>query len=136
VGWRGSLDAELRKIATQWLKNALQHLGAGAKTNAGYGYFVEYEATTQTAPPAEPAIGAPKPKRVFKDQKGVVESDGHGGHRIKLDQYQKPRSFKAKWRDFEINETPKAGAVILVDFEENDSGEIKFTRIRKYNIKQ
>ncbi len=131
VGWRGSLDDKLHEIAKQWLKNGLQHLGAGAKTNAGYGYFVEYAATTQTATAAKLAAVAPKPKQVFKDQKGVVENDGRGGHRIKLDQYQKPRSFKAKWSDFEIKEAPKPGKTILVDFEEYDNGELKFTRVRK-----
>jgi CRISPR-associated protein Cmr6 len=42
VGWRGILDDEgqrLRDQAQQWLKDGLTHLGAGAKTSAGYGYF-------------------------------------------------------------------------------------------------
>jgi CRISPR-associated protein Cmr6 len=43
VGWRGKLDEEskrLQDLATEWLKNGLQELGAGAKTTAGYGYFI------------------------------------------------------------------------------------------------
>ncbi|GAB4483284.1 MAG: hypothetical protein Kow0088_26430 [Anaerolineales bacterium] len=40
VGWRGALDESLRQLAQDWLKNGLIELGAGAKTAAGYGYFV------------------------------------------------------------------------------------------------
>lgn len=55
VGWRGPLDAEgqrLRGLAEEWLRKGLMHLGAGAKTSAGYGYFSPVEEK-----PAEP----PKP---------------------------------------------------------------------------
>jgi CRISPR-associated protein Cmr6 len=44
VGWRGPFDAEvrrLRSLAEKWLFEGLKNLGAGAKTSAGYGYFVE-----------------------------------------------------------------------------------------------
>ncbi|MGQ9556095.1 MAG: type III-B CRISPR module RAMP protein Cmr6 [Anaerolineae bacterium] len=47
VGWRGPLDAErsrLRGLAERWLWNGLTHLGAGAKTSAGYGFFCPTEA--------------------------------------------------------------------------------------------
>lgn len=43
VGWRGPLDDEarrLRTLAQEWLIKGLTELGAGAKTSAGYGYFV------------------------------------------------------------------------------------------------
>jgi len=43
VGWRWSLDDEtrrLRDLAQDWLMKGLVQLGAGAKTSAGYGYFV------------------------------------------------------------------------------------------------
>ncbi len=49
VGWRGPLDAEGRRLhalAKEWLIAGLTELGAGAKTSAGYGYFV---------PPLQPA---------------------------------------------------------------------------------
>lgn len=39
VGWRGADNHVLRGKATQWLKDGLTQLGAGAKTSAGYGYF-------------------------------------------------------------------------------------------------
>jgi CRISPR-associated protein Cmr6 len=43
VGWRGLLDDEtrrLRELAKEWLIGGLTELGAGAKTSAGYGYFL------------------------------------------------------------------------------------------------
>ncbi len=55
VGWRGALDDEgrrLRDLAKEWLIAGLTELGAGAKTSAGYGYFV---APSQLVPSAEPA---------------------------------------------------------------------------------
>jgi CRISPR-associated protein Cmr6 len=39
VGWRGQEDERLHKLAQDWLTGGLTELGAGAKTNAGYGYF-------------------------------------------------------------------------------------------------
>ncbi|MBN1873208.1 MAG: type III-B CRISPR module RAMP protein Cmr6 [Anaerolineae bacterium] len=41
VGRRSQVGAELQTIALNWLKYGLTKLGAGAKTAAGYGYFVE-----------------------------------------------------------------------------------------------
>jgi len=41
VGWRGAPKAELHQIAVEWLKGGLTELGAGAKTNAGYGFFAQ-----------------------------------------------------------------------------------------------
>jgi CRISPR-associated protein Cmr6 len=43
VGWRGTLADEARQsrsLAQNWLMKGLTELGAGAKTSAGYGYFV------------------------------------------------------------------------------------------------
>lgn len=40
VGWRGKADETLQQLAQEWLKKGLRELGAGAKTSAGYGYFV------------------------------------------------------------------------------------------------
>ncbi len=42
VGWHGRFDEAAknhRDMAVRTLRSALQHLGAGAKTSAGYGYF-------------------------------------------------------------------------------------------------
>jgi CRISPR-associated protein Cmr6 len=44
VGWRGGFNHEahrLRDLAKEWLVKGLTDLGAGAKTSAGYGYFLE-----------------------------------------------------------------------------------------------
>jgi CRISPR-associated protein Cmr6 len=48
VGWRGELNDEarrLRALAQEWLTKGLTELGAGAKTSAGYGYFVPLAGT-------------------------------------------------------------------------------------------
>jgi CRISPR-associated protein Cmr6 len=39
IGWRGERDETLQAKAREWLAGGLTELGAGAKTNAGYGYF-------------------------------------------------------------------------------------------------
>jgi hypothetical protein len=39
VGWRGAPDPGTLKQAADWLKLGLGKLGAGAKTNSGYGRF-------------------------------------------------------------------------------------------------
>lgn len=64
VGWRGPLDdaaRRLRDLAKEWLVGGLTQLGAGAKTSAGYGYFVETdEPKAISAEPAPaPATRAP-----------------------------------------------------------------------------
>jgi CRISPR-associated protein Cmr6 len=43
VGWRrqAKMDTDAFKKAAAWLQTGLENLGAGAKTSAGYGYFVE-----------------------------------------------------------------------------------------------
>jgi CRISPR-associated protein Cmr6 len=50
VGWRGAPNAELHQMAVEWLKGGLTELGAGAKTNAGYGYFTESLGTDESQP--------------------------------------------------------------------------------------
>ncbi|MCS7289320.1 MAG: type III-B CRISPR module RAMP protein Cmr6 [Roseiflexus sp.] len=70
VGWRGAqVDGKLRNKAVQWLKRGLTELGAGAKTNAGYGYFaseapsapstpaLQTQAASALSSPAEPPQG-------------------------------------------------------------------------------
>lgn len=58
VGWRGRLDATgraHRERAKTWLIAALTELGAGAKTGAGYGYFLPVP--TAPAPDAAALTG-------------------------------------------------------------------------------
>lgn len=86
IGWRGALDDEGRRrrdLATQWLISGLTELGAGAKTNAGYGYFVEAAmkdmrpvaapVTTQQIP-AEPP--KPQPPAELKRGEGRLRREG------------------------------------------------------------
>lgn len=41
VGWRSTKDDEAHEQTIAWLKEGLRDLGVGAKTAAGYGYFLE-----------------------------------------------------------------------------------------------
>jgi CRISPR type III-B/RAMP module RAMP protein Cmr6 len=43
VGWRSAVNTDLHSKAMSWLLRGLTELGAGAKTNAGYGYFAQIE---------------------------------------------------------------------------------------------
>ncbi|BCX02772.1 MAG: hypothetical protein KatS3mg053_0710 [Candidatus Roseilinea sp.] len=58
VGWRGALDAgqQLRDRAKTWLVAGLTELGAGAKTSAGYGYFVPPPQLAQPAAVTSPSV--------------------------------------------------------------------------------
>jgi len=58
VGWRGILDDEGRRLrdqAQQWLKDGLTQLGAGAKTSAGYGYFLPPQPSQPAGAVSQPA---------------------------------------------------------------------------------
>jgi CRISPR-associated protein Cmr6 len=68
VGWRGALDEagqRLRRLAQKWLTEGLINLGAGAKTSAGYGYFVSppqlRASSSASAIQAQAAPAAPEP---------------------------------------------------------------------------
>ncbi len=50
VGWRGQPAIRLQELAQQWLVGGLTELGAGAKTNAGYGYFAKPKLSEPTVP--------------------------------------------------------------------------------------
>jgi len=63
VGWRGPVNDTSRRLqgmAVDWLKRGLQELGAGSKTSAGYGYFIEIQESKGQAPAAA-VIEQPQP---------------------------------------------------------------------------
>ena len=53
VGWRGDADEAARMRAVGWLRAGLTDLGVGAKTTAGYGYFVVGDAVPSPAEAAQ-----------------------------------------------------------------------------------
>ncbi|MFZ2423912.1 MAG: type III-B CRISPR module RAMP protein Cmr6, partial [Anaerolineae bacterium] len=86
VGWRGTLDEHAksyRRTAQTWLRQGLLNLGAGAKTSAGYGYFVAVEtaAAPAGAPAQTAAVVSPPPTVVAP---AAARSTRHG--RVKYDQ--------------------------------------------------
>ncbi|MFZ1595673.1 MAG: type III-B CRISPR module RAMP protein Cmr6 [Anaerolineae bacterium] len=85
VGWRGSLDEHAksyRRTAQTWLTRGLLNLGAGAKTSAGYGYFVAAAATAPAGAPAQTAAVVSPPPTVVAP--AAARSTRHG--RVKYDQ--------------------------------------------------
>ncbi len=67
VGWRGPEDSAggARRRAEAWLRWGLMELGAGAKTSAGYGYFLDKPAQAERATAGSagrqvPATGQPR----------------------------------------------------------------------------
>lgn len=84
VGWRGAqADVALRDKAVQWLKRGLTELGAGAKTNAGYGYFVDEGASAsptpalQTQPASMSATPAEPPQGELRRSEGRLIREQH-----------------------------------------------------------
>jgi CRISPR-associated protein Cmr6 len=77
VGWLTKPDMEEKSYqdsAVEWLKDGLQQLGAGAKTNAGYGLFAPNEDGVENPPPRNtPSIPAGY-------RRGTVLSFGEGPH--------------------------------------------------------
>ena len=73
VGWRGSLDENLRKMALDWLNSGLEFLGAGAKTGAGYGYFLPVDFNGDIP---EPPQGSGTEKETDKPDLPVVKHRG------------------------------------------------------------
>lgn len=66
--------------ARQWLKSGLRDLGAGGKTNAGYGYFVEAKEqanSDSSATPKQAALPTGYERGVVKDF-GLGESQSYG----------------------------------------------------------
>lgn len=61
VGWRGKPDTDRLGRAVAWLKRGLRELGVGAKTSAGYGYFVVEEVSTLPSAAIPGKAGAPQP---------------------------------------------------------------------------
>ncbi len=89
VGWRkAKIDSILHKLAEDWLKVGLTELGGGAKTSAGYGYFLPEQKSAAKSKPDETKESAtppqPKAKPVWhtgiirkidpsRTQRGIVE---------------------------------------------------------------
>jgi len=65
VGWRGALDEEgrrLRNLAQTWLIEGLTQLGSGAKTSAGYGYFLPPQPSQPAGAVSQPAATTQAPQ--------------------------------------------------------------------------
>lgn len=112
VGWRGPLDdmgRARRALAKHWLVSALTELGAGAKTGAGYGYFLPAStAPTSTMAGAAAARGTETTAAAPATSSAVAEPP-------------------LVWRTGTVREyQPNPGRGRLVDDETNE--ELRFTR--------
>ena len=143
VGWRGPLDEHAknyRNTAQTWLTRGLLNLGAGAKTSAGYGYFVAAAATsapvsapTQTAavvspPPtvAPPTVAAPAAAR--STRRGRVKYDQGRASIHDLDDPQ--LRLRVDWKKLGMDSLPDRTPVEYV-VEETADGRRTVVSVRK-----
>ena len=143
VGWRGPLGEHAknyRNTAQTWLTRGLLNLGAGAKTSAGYGYFVAAAATpapvgapTQTAavvspPPtvAPPTVAAPAAAR--STRRGRVKYDQARASIHDLDDPQ--LRLRVDWKKLGMDNLPDRTPVEYV-VEETADGRRTVVSVRK-----
>lgn len=143
VGWRGPLGEHAknyRNTAQTWLTRGLLNLGAGAKTSAGYGYFVAAAATpapvgapTQTAavvspPPtvAPPTVAAPAAAR--STRRGRVKYDQARASIHDLDDPQ--LRLRVDWKKLGMDSLPDRTPVEYV-VEETADGRRTVVSVRK-----
>ena len=143
VGWRGPLGEHAknyRNTAQTWLTRGLLNLGAGAKTSAGYGYFVAAAATsapvsapTQTAavvspPPtvAPPTVAAPAAAR--STRRGRVKYDQARASIHDLDDPQ--LRLRVDWKKLGMDSLPDRTTVEYV-VEETADGRRTVVSVRK-----
>ncbi len=138
VGWRGRPNNEtgwLLDLAIKWLKSGLQELGAGAKTGAGYGYFVVTPADEGSAQPpvattAEPARPQAQPEaltwrtgtvRQYRPDKGIGWLiDEETGEDL---QFERTAIEERGW-------SPKKGSQVQYALVEHDGGR-RVIKVRK-----
>ena len=143
VGWRGPLGEHAknyRNTAQTWLTRGLLNLGAGAKTSAGYGYFVAAAATsapvgapTRTAavvspPPtvAAPTVAAPAAAR--STRRGRVKYDQARASIHDLDDPQ--LRLRVDWKKLGMDNLPDRTPVEYV-VEETADGRRTVVSVRK-----
>jgi len=120
VGWRGTLDAALRDKAVKWLKAGLTNLGAGAKTSAGYGYFVvsdgDSPAASGAAQPAVPAAAGPsvKEEAVVKRRGVIVMIDPSKSRRGRVRDEQTGQEYEFSTNAV-VGDTPGKKSVVVFD---------------------
>lgn len=134
VGWRVEMDEEvsrLRTLAEQWLREGLMELGAGAKTSAGYGYFVEKTADKVRAP--RPGGPSPAKKPDVHPKAPVVTARHTGIGRIKYDAgkprvvNEEGRYWRLNWQELGMN---PLGAKTLVEFEYEEYADRRYKVVR------
>jgi CRISPR-associated protein Cmr6 len=143
VGWRGSLDKHgqnYRNTAQTWLTQGLLNLGVGAKTSAGYGYFVSPTATTTPAaalarpvaaaspPPtvAPPTVAAPAATRSTRRGRVKYERGRASIHDLEDPQLR----LQVDWKKLGMDNLPDRATVEYV-VEETADGRRSVVSVRK-----
>lgn len=138
VGWRGSLDKHgqnYRTTAKTWLTQGLLNLGVGAKTSAGYGYFVRAQdptvpaaAPTPTAPVVSPPPTVETPAAAHSTRRGRVKYDQGRASIHDLDDPQ--RRTRIDWKKLGMDNLPDRTTVEYV-VEETADGQRTVVSVRK-----
>jgi CRISPR-associated protein Cmr6 len=123
VGWRGSHPDRdrLRALADGWLRSALQDLGAGAKTSAGYGYFTIGSEKVPAVPVADVkktaaaaavlAATPPPPQPAILNGEGKLKYDKKG--RAYVEDSKDPNvSSQVDWTVLGNPDRPKGNTVV------------------------
>jgi len=138
IGWRKLPNVEARRLqdlAQKWLIGGLAKLGAGAKTSAGYGYFVSPESAPMPEPSAKieamealsPAA-PPAPPVEQKTGKGKVCYDK--GRAYIVDQVDPSKRTRVNWQELGMNSLADK-TLVEYTYEEGADGQRKVVRVQR-----
>jgi CRISPR-associated protein Cmr6 len=143
VGWRGSPNNDAWEKAIKWLKVGLTDLGAGAKTNAGYGYFTEIEDVPHVSPP-EPSVQITNmppaltstsivrpPQSVLLDGSGRLKRKGN---RIWIQESERKTTVTKEFLGDSYNQLPGDGTDVTYQYDEVEGERRIWTVTRKPNF--
>lgn len=145
IGWRGERDETLQTKAQEWLVGGLTELGAGAKTNAGYGYFAEVGDSMSVTPARSNTgvIAMPGPAKSMEPPMGSLKpSEGKLERKRSRDGEQifvNDRDFKLpvtkKRLGPSYNSLPGDGAPITYQYDEVNGERRVWHITKKSNLK-
>ncbi|NJM42476.1 MAG: type III-B CRISPR module RAMP protein Cmr6 [Anaerolineae bacterium] len=118
VGWRGNPNPNLLQKAQAWLVSGLMELGAGAKTNAGYGYFVEPNAQAAAQPAANAVLLASEPPQQQPLKQGKGRFNRKGNKLSITDDAGEHEVLKSRVGDAAFNSLPGDRSIVIYFYDE------------------
>jgi CRISPR-associated protein Cmr6 len=136
VGWRGVYNKTQHDLAVMWLKNGLMELGAGAKTSAGYGYFItEEEAQTRRNPKrihyGEASVPAIQPESLGPTQTAKGKVRYEKGKPAILDETADKR-YPVNWQKLHIDAMADK-TLVIYEYHELRDGNRRIVSVKKRN---